>query len=64
MAHESWDSKTNTVIYKDSIYYILEDLINEICYLPINRYYQNNISLVISCATNHLNTKIGYENGN
>jgi len=51
-------------IYKDSIYYILEDLINEICYLPINRYYQNNISLVISCATNHLNTKIGYENGN
>lgn len=50
--------------YKKNIHNILNNLILEIHNLPLNRYYQNNISLVISCATNNLNTKINYENGN
>ena len=50
--------------YTKYIYNIINDIVMEVKNLPLNRYYQNNISLVISCATNNLNTKINYENGN
>ena len=46
--------------YKKHIFNILEKLKLEIYDIPFNKYFQNHIMCVISCATNELNTKIAY----
>jgi hypothetical protein len=47
--------------YKKHLYIILEKLKIEIYNIPYNKYFQNHIMCVISCATNELNTKISYK---
>ena len=46
--------------YTKYVYQILEKLKIEILDIPYNKYFQNHIMCVISCATNKLNTKIAY----
>lgn len=48
--------------YTKYVYQILEKLKIEILDIPYNKYFQNHIMCVISCATNKLNTKIAYNN--
>ena len=48
--------------YKKYLFNILEKLKLEIYDIPYNKYFQNHIMCVISCATNELNTKIAYKN--
>lgn len=46
--------------YKKHLFKILVKIKLEIYDIPYNKYFQNHIMCVISCATNELNTKIAY----
>lgn len=46
--------------YKKYIYDLLVNLKIEIDNIPLNKCFQNHLMMVISCATNDLNTKIAY----
>ena len=48
--------------YKKYLFNILEKLKLEIYDIPYNKYFQNHIMCIISCANNELNTKISYRN--
>ena len=49
-------------IYKLVIFDILVKVKKEICEMPLNKSFQNHITLIITCWNNQLNTKISYEN--
>jgi hypothetical protein len=49
-------------IYKLVVFDILVKVKKEICEMPLNKSFQNHITLIITCWNNQLNTKISYEN--